>query len=1009
MRRLVGILAVISVACGGSSEPSIASIAVQSTGGAPLLTAVGATVQLSASAKDAAGSPVADAGAFGWASSDATVAVVDASGLVTAVRNGSAAITASSGAIQSPPFAITVAQATHGVSVQPGSQSIGPGVSFTFTAQSLDANGHPVQGAAAVAWTIDDASIASVGASSGVVSANPQITSVLTTTVHASSGGFSGSAALTVDPAMAPVASVTMSRAQASLGSLSDTVQLSASALNQAGNPVPRVAFAWSSDHPDFATVDENGLVTAAGNGTANITAAGGGKSGSVAVTVQQVLAEVVLTQPSSTALDSLDATLQLSAAANDARHHRIAGAALTWSSSDAAVATVDGTGLVTATGNGQATISAQSGSFHDQAVVTVQQVVRSVAVSPGTISIAPDTAQDFVAVPVDAHAHPVAAPPVVWSTNVPCANPQSNACVDIDANGHAVARFFSAALPVKITATVPGASGSATLVVDPALTPVAQVVVTGGGISLPSVGATTQLSAQAEDTVGHPLPGHPISWSVQDGTSDVVTVGPTGLVTAVGNGQKTILASTNGVAGAAVVTVAQVLASIRVSTAGPGPALVTSLGDTLALKATGFDARNNAIPGGAFAWRIDAPTVATVDQGGIVTAVKNGAANVFASVGSIESSPGFTVTVQQAVDHILVTSAGSTTLTSLRESVQLTAAAFDRRGNPVTTTFVWSPATGAAATVNAAGLVTAVSNGTTNIQAASGSVIGALPVTVAQVPVSVVVSGPTTLTAFEQKVQFTAIAADAGGSAVPGRTFSWLSDSPSVVSVDAASGTVTAGHLNASANISAFDGAIASAPFTVTVAQTLALVGVTTSLPGGSTTLTSLGQTMQLTATANDANGFALVPQPNAPTSWALAAGGGGNPIALNASTGLVTAQNNGGPVNVTATIKGKAGTIGISVQQQIATVEIAPTAGTISLAAGQSVAFQATPKDARGNSVHSAAGAVWSSSNPAVASISASGIASGLTAGAVTITATITDPLAGSGIATANLTVNP
>jgi uncharacterized protein YjdB len=1008
MRRLAGILAVVSLACGGSSKPSIASIAVQSTGGPPLLTAVGATVQLGASAKDAAGTPVVDAASFTWASSDATVVVVDASGLVTAVRNGSAAITASSGAIQSPPFTVTVAQATHGVSVQPGSQSIGPGVSFTFTAQALDANNHPVAGAAA-AWTIDDPSIAAIDAATGVVSANQQITSVLTTNVHASSGGFSGSAALTVDPAMAPVASVTMSRAQASLASLGDTVQLSAGALNQAGNPVPRVAFAWSSDHPDFATVDQSGLVRAEGNGTANITAAGGGKSGSVAVTVQQVLAEVVLAQPLSAALDSLDATLQLSASANDARHHRIGAAQLTWGTSDPTVATVDGAGLVTATGNGQATISAQSGGFHDQVVVTVQQVVRTVAVSPTSIAIAPDTAQDFVAVPVDAHAHPVATPPAVWSTSVPCATPQSNACVDIDANGHALARFFSAALPVTITAAVPGASGSATLVVDPALTPVAQVVVTGGGVSLPSLGETAQLSAQAEDAVGHPLPGHPISWSVQDGTKDVVTVGPTGLVTAVGNGQKVILASTNGVAGTAVVTVAQVLASIRVSTAAPGPALVTSLGDTLALAATGFDARNNAIPGGAFAWRIDAPITASVDQSGVVTALANGTANVFASSGSIESTPGFVVTVQQAVSSIVVspaTTGAATTLTSLGDTLQLAAAAFDRRGNPVATSFVWAPSTGAAATVNGAGLVTAGSNGTTNVQASSGNAIGVLPVTVAQVPESVVVSGPGTLTAFEQHALLTATAADARGNAVQDQVFTWQSDAASVVSVDA-SGTVTAGHLNGTAHVTATNGSgIASAPVAETVGQTLAIVAVSAS---GETTLRSLGQTLQLAATASDANGFALVPQPNAPTSWSVAAGSGGIPVAVNVTTGLVTAQNNGGPVNVTATIKGKSGSIPVSVQQKIASVLVAPANASISVSAGQSQTFQATPKDAGGSSVHSAPAPGWTSSDPTVASVSAGGIATGLKAGGAAITATFNDPVAGPVSGSANLTVNP
>src|SRR5213076_536382 len=98
------------------------------------------------------------------------------------------------------------------------------------------------------------------------------------------------------------------------------------------------------------------------------------------------------------------------------------------------------------------------------------------------------------------------------------------------------------------------------------------------------------------------------ISWGVQDGSADVVTVGPTGRVTAVGNGVKTIVASSGGVSGTTTITVAQVLASIQVSTVvSNASTTLTSLGDTLALQAAGFDARSHPLPAGtAFTWRSD-------------------------------------------------------------------------------------------------------------------------------------------------------------------------------------------------------------------------------------------------------------------------------------------------------------------------------------------------------------------------------------------------------------------
>ena len=58
-----------------------------------------------------------------------------------------------------------------------------------------------------------------------------------------------------------------------------------------------------------------------------------------------------------------------------------MAGTAVAWATSDASVAAVDASGLVTAVANGAATITATSGSTSGTAVVTVAQVVSTLIV----------------------------------------------------------------------------------------------------------------------------------------------------------------------------------------------------------------------------------------------------------------------------------------------------------------------------------------------------------------------------------------------------------------------------------------------------------------------------------------------------------------------------------------------------------------------------------------------------------------------------------------------------
>ena len=82
--------------------------------------------------------------------------------------------------------------------------------------------------------------------------------------------------------------------------------------------------------------------------------------------------ATTVTVSPATNELTALGATVQLTAEAFDRNGHAVAGAEFSWESSDAAVATVDKSGLVTGVAEGVATITASAGSAQGTAEITV-------------------------------------------------------------------------------------------------------------------------------------------------------------------------------------------------------------------------------------------------------------------------------------------------------------------------------------------------------------------------------------------------------------------------------------------------------------------------------------------------------------------------------------------------------------------------------------------------------------------------------------------------------------
>ncbi len=178
-------------------------------------------------------------------------------------------------------------------------------------------------------------------------------------------------------PAPPPVpTSVAVSPGALPLNALGLTGDLSARVRDQRRRTLADVPLTWSSSAPAIAAVDSAGRVTAVDNGKATIIASAGEASGEAVVTVAQQAATLELAPPDT--VRTYGDTARVTASSSDVNGHAIPPTLLTWTSGDTRIVTVDSTGLVTATGNGTASVSAWSGPFRVSVDVTVYDLAEA-------------------------------------------------------------------------------------------------------------------------------------------------------------------------------------------------------------------------------------------------------------------------------------------------------------------------------------------------------------------------------------------------------------------------------------------------------------------------------------------------------------------------------------------------------------------------------------------------------------------------------------------------------
>ncbi|MCE2455877.1 MAG: Ig-like domain-containing protein [Gemmatimonadetes bacterium] len=196
-----------------------------------------------------------------------------------------------------------------------------------------------------------------------------------------------------------------------------DTLRLTAEATDANGHAVAGVEFTWESSDTLVATVDGSGLVSGTGAGEVEIAATAEGVAGAAQLAVAAPVPTTVAVAPDTVAFAALGDTARLTAEVRDQIGRVLAGATVSWSSSDTTVATVDESGLATAAGVGTATITAAAGSASDTAIITVTLSV-GVVVRPSADTIAPGDTVRLAAELFDENGRRVSGAAFSWSTS---------------------------------------------------------------------------------------------------------------------------------------------------------------------------------------------------------------------------------------------------------------------------------------------------------------------------------------------------------------------------------------------------------------------------------------------------------------------------------------------------------------------------------------------------------------------------------------------------------------
>ena len=713
----------------------------------------------------------------------------------------------------------------------------------------------------------------------------------------------------------------------------------------------------WGTSDSKVASVDEDGKVTAVGNGSATVfvSSSDGGYTAYCNVYVGTPLGSLSL-DPGEYTLESIGSSFKIAPVfyPEDATDTEVS-----WTSADPKIASVSSDGTVTAIGPGTTAITAAAagGAITSKCVVTVLSPALAIKISDSRLSLeegeeATLTASVF---PSDATQSTL-----TWRSDKP-----EVATVDQDGNVRAV----------KAGVAVITVSVSETVFETCTVTVVSRV--TGISFDVDELEILPGESHQLKVTVLPENASVPdVNWSSDN--AKVAKVSDTGLVTGLSAGVATIHAVTKdgGKMATCLVKVGTPVSGISLSKSSAS----MYVGDSpLALTAaiTPSNASDKSV-----VWSSSDASVASVTAGSgldaTVTPVAAGTATITVSTPDGKFSASCVLTVMQHVTGVSISKSSLTLYTGQTE----TLSAQVKPDDATDTRLTWSSSDKTVATV-ANGLVTALKAGSTQIRVTSfeGGFQDVCNLTVKQHATGLDLSASTLTIYLGQTVTMTATVLPSDAS---DKSVTWTSSNSDIVSVTQ-NGSVTANAMGeAEITATSNDGGF-SKSCKVTVIEPL--------VPATSLTLTP--KTMSLNIGESGSLELQILPNDcNEILEWkssdpSVATVNAGDIKALAAGTTTITVRGSNTSASATVTVIDPYAVTGVTLDRT-----------TLSLEMGETATLVATvlPEDARDKTV------TWSSGNTAVATVDQQGKITTVSPGTAQITVTTKD---GSFSASCALTV--
>jgi uncharacterized protein YjdB len=555
-----------------------------------------------------------------WSTSNNSVCTVDQNGKVTAVNNGSAVIIVTTyDRAFTVKCNVNVITSMTGITLNKSCMTLSKGSQETLLATVTPAGASQKD----VLWSSSDETVCTVDSSGNVASLSGGTAVISATTKD---GGYTAKCSVTVTT---PVTSVTLNKSDLTLEN--GKTEALAATVNPSGATNQNIT--WESSNSSVCSVDENGNVTAVGNGSAVITVKtdDGGFTATCNVNVITYVTGITLNKTKMTLTKGSAETLTATVSPAGASQQDVL-----WSSSDENICTVDSSGNITALNVGTAEISAttKDGNYTAKCAVTVEIPVSGVTLNKTEITLEKGFSEYLSATTTPADA---TNQKMVWvsSNKTVCTVNQSG----------------------KITAVANGTAVITVMTLDQGFTAECNVTVITSVTGVTLNKARTTLVKGSKETLTATITPESASdksilWSSSD--ENVCTVDSSGNITAINAGTADITVTTKdgGFTAKCAVTVVIPVTGITVN-----PSTLTIIkgnSQTLTATVTPNDATNKSL-----SWSSSNENIAVVDQSGKVTAVSVGTATITVTT----KDGGFTATTSVTVKPNTYTVTASTTV----------------------------------------------------------------------------------------------------------------------------------------------------------------------------------------------------------------------------------------------------------------------------------------------------------------------------------------------------------